>query len=172
MGAGKSTVGAVLAKELALPSVDLDDVIVEREGRTAKEIIEYNGVAPFRLSETAALRTAISKYSPVVLALGGGAWTIAENRALMAEHGISIWLDVPFAICWERIEPTRHLRPFIRSREETEQLYNSRREIYGLADICIAITPNESPEYIASEIIESLADCSIKRSQRGMTRSQ
>ena len=94
MGCGKSTVGKRLSKALGSAFVDLDDAIVQREGRTIPEIFAASGDAGFRLCETAALRSACEG-APCVVATGGGIITREENIALMRETGLVIWLNRP-----------------------------------------------------------------------------
>jgi shikimate kinase len=104
MGAGKTTAAAALAERLHCRALDLDEFIAGRHGRTAQMIIDEEGEPRFRELETEALREAL-RTDACVIALGGGAWTIERNRALVAEHGgLTVWLDAPFELCWERIE--------------------------------------------------------------------
>src|SRR5256885_5355098 len=102
MGAGKSTIARGLARILGCEMLDLDHVIAEREGRTAREIIEQDGEESFRGIETRILREVLENSPMAVIALGGGAWTIERNRNLINKHGcVAVWLDAPFELCWE-----------------------------------------------------------------------
>src|SRR5256885_13118889 len=115
MAAGKTTVARVLARRLACRMIDLDFIINERERRNAQMIIDEDGEASFRQAETEALSVILSNNAARVIALGGGSWTIERNRALIAEHNcLTIWLDAPFDLCWQRIESAGDTRPLAR----------------------------------------------------------
>src|SRR2546428_128864 len=104
MGGGKTTVARAVAQRMGREMMDLDSFVTEREGRTPAEIIEEDGEPAFREIETHALRDALKMDDARVIALGGGAWTIEANRALFAQRDcLSVWLDAPFELCWERI---------------------------------------------------------------------
>ena len=78
MGTGKTTVALELARKLNCRAIDLDDLIaITREGRSPKEIIEQDGESRFREIETEALREVLQDETARVVAVGGGAWTIA-----------------------------------------------------------------------------------------------
>jgi shikimate kinase len=92
-----------------------------------------------------------------VIALGGGAWTIAENRALIAVHDcFTVWLDAPFELCWQRITASEGTRPLAPDRESAKRLYDERRPIYALAELHIYATQEKSIEDLAAEIIKAL----------------
>src|SRR5437773_9275479 len=78
MGSGKSTVGALLARELGWHFIDLDTTIEAAEGKTIREIFEAEGEAPFRTIEHAVL-TEASKTEPAVISLGGGTFAQKPN---------------------------------------------------------------------------------------------
>src|SRR3982074_1215932 len=86
MGCGKTTVAKTLALQLGCNVIDLDSFITEREGRSAAEIIAQDGEPSFRKIEKQALGDALESGDPRVISLGGGAWTIEANRALVAQH--------------------------------------------------------------------------------------
>jgi len=158
MGSGKTTVADALARRLGCDSIDLDSFITEREGRSPAEIIEQDGEAAFREIETQALRDALAKSEARVIALGGGAWTIAANRALVASHNcVSIWLDAPFELCWERIlSSTNTIRPMAPDRESAQNLFQVRRDSYELAQLRLVLTKTAAPDETVVEIATSL----------------
>jgi shikimate kinase len=144
MGCGKSQVARALARRLDLTLIDLDDKIATLHGRTAAQLIKDEGEPAFRAIETKTLREVLQSNTPAVIALGGGAWITETNRELIAAHGgVAVWLDTPFAICWQRIEASTEDRPLGRTRAEAEQRFQLRRPIYQLADIHIAVMDHE-----------------------------
>jgi shikimate kinase len=153
MGTGKSTVAYELARKFNCRAIDLDNLITQRETRGPREIIEQDGEAAFRRIETNLLHEILSEASARVLALGGGAWTIAENRKMITEQeAFTVWLDAPFELCWKRIEAGREARPLARSREMAQTLYLARRPIYALADARIEVYESESAEETATKV--------------------
>lgn len=159
MGCGKTTVAEALARRLDCAMIDLDSFIIEREGRSPAEIIEQDGEPAFRAIETQALQHVLENGGARVIALGGGAWTVEANRDLVDRHNcLSVWLDAPFELCWERImlgETT--VRPLAPDRERAEELYNVRRQIYGISDLRIHSSSESEPAALASEIFRQVA---------------
>lgn len=138
MGCGKTTVAEALARRLGCDFIDLDSFITKREGRSPAELIEQDGEDAFRETETRAMSEVLENSKARVIALGGGAWTIKANRALVDKHGcLSVWLDTPFELCWERITASGTIRPLAPERQSAEALYNARCSAYGLAKIRI-----------------------------------
>jgi shikimate kinase len=161
MGAGKTTVGRALARILGETFIDLDDAVREFEGRGPRELIDAEGEESFRESETRALRRVLEEGSARVVATGGGAWTLARNRSLVAEHGcLSVWLDAPFELCLRRIEEQggRDSRPFARDIERAAKLYEQRLAAYRQADLRVAVAPEASAEELAAEIVAALGE--------------
>lgn len=158
MGAGKTTVARALARLLRCDALDLDDLITEREGRTPRHLIDEDGEAFFRDAETRALAFALASSAARIIATGGGAWTIERNRALIAAHAdcISVWLDAPFELCWERIGGEDDARPFARDREKAGRLYDERLAAYRLADLRVRVTPQTGVELAAARIVAAV----------------
>lgn len=129
MGCGKSYIGKLLAKQQGMPFVDLDSYIVEKEGRSIPEIFEQSGEGYFRQLESDCIKELDSGY---VVATGGGA-LINENTAQYANaHGITVFLDAEFELCYDRIkdDPNRPLA-VNNTKEQLRELFEKRREIYG-----------------------------------------
>lgn len=144
MGCGKSKIARALARRLDVPVVDLDDIITARQGRTPAQLITEDGEPAFRAIETNTLRETLKTIPAGVIALGGGAWIEVRNRELIDQYGcLSIWLDVPFEVCWGRIETSAEDRPLGRTREQALKLYERRKPIYQLAAIHIQRMPDE-----------------------------
>jgi shikimate kinase len=136
MGSGKTRLARELARRLNLEMVDLDDRVTEREGRSPAQLIVEEGEEAFRLIESDVLRELLETEGAGVIALGGGAWIVDANRQLIDKHDcLTVWLDVPFGLCWARIETSGEDRPLGRTKEQAKALFNQRRPIYQLAKI-------------------------------------
>lgn len=153
MAAGKTSVGRALANKLGCTFVDLDDLITAQQKNTINELIKTNGEDFFRGLESNALAEVLQGSGSRVIALGGGAWSRAENRALLKDRGVRVvWLDAPFELCWQRIPLGKDARPLAPSREVAEKLYHARRPVYELAEFSLAVTENKSAEECAKEL--------------------
>ena len=159
MGCGKTTVAKALAQQLGSAMIDLDSFITDREGRSPAEIIVQDSEPSFREIETRALQDVLEKNVARVIALGGGAWMIEANRALVAQHDcLSVWLDAPFELCWERIQSSGTIRPLAPDRESAQELYESRRASYQLAAVRVDAISDDSVAQITGQIAAALAD--------------
>jgi shikimate kinase len=141
MGSGKTTVGRHLAHRLGWSFFDLDHEIEAAEKATIAELFDTRGEPEFRRIESEMLRQHVSSVErgrPAVLALGGGVFVDAANRELILQNGIAIWLDCPFDRVQRRVADEA-VRPLARDPQRFAALYESRREIYALADVRIAI---------------------------------
>ena len=138
MGAGKSTVGRCLARELGLPFRDSDELIVARHG-PIETIFARDGSASFRAYEYAAVRELLAG-EPAVVALGGGAVTHPPTRELLAGNALRIYLEVPFEALLARLRRSRTVRPVIGeqpTRATVRALLESREPLYREAEIVV-----------------------------------
>ena len=156
MGAGKTTVAQALARLLNCSVIDLDQMITEKEIRSPKEIIEQDGEPAFRDVETRRLREALVLEPHGVIALGGGAWTLQQNRDLIVQHhGYAVWLDAPFELCWQRIVAGEGGRPLAPNEEQARRLYAERRHFYELASLHLIADGKMSVDDLATIIAGS-----------------
>src|SRR5438046_167953 len=135
MGAGKTTVGQALARQLGWAFEDLDDRIESREGRSIPQIFAESGEPAFRRAEHNALKQSLSELQrPRVLALGGGAFTQTANLATLADFPV-IFLDAPPDELWRRCQQDTRHRPLRQDVEQFRQLYEHRRPYYLRASL-------------------------------------
>ena len=127
MGAGKSSIGKALAKELGWPLLDTDRLIEEEHG-LIPQIFAEQGEAYFRQLE-AQLAQKLASAEKAVISTGGG-FVLSEAVQQALKDSCIVYLDVPFEACWKRIRYSD--RPLVKanSKEQLHQLYLKRQEIY------------------------------------------
>ena len=153
MGSGKTETGRALAVRLGYSFLDLDAMIEERAGKSISRIFAEVGEPEFRRLETEA-SSSLSGLKHSVVALGGGAYQSEENRTLLRAAGVTVWLDCPFDVCFQRIKDDAS-RPLLSGEPETRKLFDQRREAYGAADLALE-TGALAPEEVAARIIANL----------------
>ena len=158
MACGKTEVARVVANELNVKMLDLDEEITSFQGRSPAQLIREEGERSFRNIETAALQRMLERNETNVIALGGGAWIQPANRQLLAAKNATIvWLDTPFEICWNRIESSSEDRPLGTTKEQASELFKQRYPIYELAPIRIDVIGTDTPPEIAGRVLDLLA---------------
>ncbi len=157
MGAGKTSVARLLAKDLRMTFVDCDHEIEQRTGVTVSVIFEIEGEEGFRRRESAILRELVQMRN-VVLATGGGAVLWPENRAALSENGFVIYLRATVDELWQRTRADRN-RPLLRTddpRGRLAELYEQRDPLYReVADVTIE-TGSQSVRNLVGQLEQRL----------------
>ncbi len=157
MGAGKTTVGQLLAEALDVPFLDSDHAVEARAGKPVQEIFVDDGETAFRALERAAVAAALDQHDGV-LALGGGAVLDAGTRALLADHRV-VFLRVGLTDAVKRVGLGAG-RPLLLGnvRSRVKQLLDERTPVYeGLARISVD-TDGRTAQDVAAEIVSRIEE--------------
>jgi shikimate kinase len=153
MGAGKTSVGRLLAKRFNKKFHDCDHEIESRTGVRVPVIFDIEGEEGFRLRETAMLRE-LTALHDIVLATGGGAVIREENRHLLIQHGTVIYLRASLDDLWRRTQHDRN-RPLLQTgdpRARIEQLFMQRDPLYREVATLVVDTGNQSLRSLTQRI--------------------
>jgi shikimate kinase len=157
MGAGKTTVGKVLARHFGKAFFDSDHEIESRTGVNIPLIFELEGEAGFRKREASVIQN-LTHMHDIVLATGGGAVLLKQNRENLSQNGIVIYLRANVAELWLRTRNDKH-RPLLQTenpRARLEKLFAERDPLYcEIADL-IADTGGQPVSAIVHYLEEAL----------------
>ncbi|MBT3253737.1 MAG: shikimate kinase [Candidatus Marinimicrobia bacterium] len=157
MGAGKSTVGQLLADALSWQLLDIDNEIEKISGNDIPTIFEAHGEDGFRDYEAQVLMETAS-LSEAIIPCGGGIVTRPENVEYLKDH-LTIWLDVSPEEAAARLEHSDH-RPLLTECKDTikklQEILDNRQVGYGEAASLRINTGERAPDMIAHEILEKL----------------
>lgn len=157
MGAGKTSIGNMLAEELGYDFVDSDDAIVKREGRSIPEIFAQSGEPHFREVERDVIQDLMRDTKPHVIGTGGGAFMNDQTRQVIKKTGLSVFLKADLDVLVKRVGSGEG-RPLLMAgnpREILQELINKRYPIYQEADLIVE-TRNESPQETLGRVSEAL----------------
>ncbi len=152
MGTGKSSVGRLLARDLSMTFIDLDDLIEKEAGMSIKEIFERFGEARFREMEREALRRVVGGEfgEGIVLATGGGAVVDDENRALLKKWGAVVCLCASVDTILERTARAAD-RPLLEDRDRgarVRSLLAKREAAYRDSDMILDTTADSITDVV------------------------
>ncbi|MEA2540283.1 MAG: shikimate kinase [Acidobacteriaceae bacterium] len=159
MGAGKSTVGAILARDLGWRFLDLDQVIETNSRRTIAEIFRDDGEAEFRRLERQAVQQ-LSHDEEIVLALGGGTVEDDSTRSLLIDSpgNCLVFLHAELADLLARCTVEGNVRPLLAAAEALEARHTLRLPHYRAAHVTVTTT-GLAPREVADRV---LADVSLQ----------
>lgn len=155
-GAGKSTVGALVASRLSLPFAELDREVEARASLTLPEIFEFHGEDFYRRTEQEVLAGLVERAEPMVLATGGGLVTVPSTFALLKAKARTVWLKASPKDHWQRVVQQGDLRPMANNGKAFQQLQGilaEREQLYQQADVTIDTT-DKTIEQVVSELVE------------------
>jgi len=168
MGAGKSTIGALLAERLGWRFMDTDALIEARTGSTVAQIFAKQGENAFRLLEADAVRES-AQVERMVLALGGGAVESGSTRKALAglDQTYVIFLDAPLDVMVARCvaQPGAAERPVLAERERLASRLEARLPHYRTAHLTVS-TAGMTPEIVTDSILQFLCDQKTMAGQR------
>ncbi|MBD1928284.1 shikimate kinase [Trichocoleus sp. FACHB-90] len=163
MGAGKTSVGKLLAQQLGYGFVDTDSVIEKAAGKSINDIFVSDGEDSFRQMESKVLQE-MSAFTRLAIATGGGIILRLENWGYL-QYGLVVWLDAPIELLVARLQNDT-TRPLLKNADlatELENRFHQRQSLYAQADLQISISQEQTPEQIAKQIIEAIPTVLKKR---------
>lgn len=155
MGAGKTTVGKLLAKEMSCDFIDTDEQIEKEQGCKISEIFERDGETAFRDLETDLLKRLKESKQEFVLSIGGGMPVREENRELLRNLGTVIYLKTSKEEIIRRVSGDTN-RPLLQGgslEEKVTALMNAREHIYQETAHREIMTDGKDPKGVAEEIM-------------------
>lgn len=159
-GVGKTTVGRLASRRLAISFVDLDAFIVSEAGRPIPELFAEHGEQHFRDLETNAVRSVLARSERTVVSTGGGVVLREVNRSTLGSQAWIGWLRADLNLLSERVRRNTN-RPLVSgdAGEKLKELDRERRALYAeVADVVIDVD-DLSPSQVADCVVElSLRD--------------
>ncbi len=159
MGAGKTTVGKLLAKQLGKTFIDSDEEIQRRTGVTIPHIFDVEGEAGFRVRESGVIQELL-KQDGIVLATGGGAILSPQNRSMMKQNGVVVYLKSSVHDLWQRTRHD-HNRPLLQTenpRAKLQELHDLRDPLYTAAADMIIHTGKQSVQILLERLQHRLEE--------------
>lgn len=157
MGAGKSSVGRIVATQLGIPFIDTDAEIERVSRMTISELFAAYGEQEFRALESRVIKR-ILRSGPRVVSTGGGAFINERSRKFIKKGGLSLWLKADLDVLWERVSK-RDTRPLLKTenpKKTLEDLMNARYPVYAEAEMTV-ISREIRKEKMANVVLAAIA---------------
>ena len=154
MGSGKTTIGQLLAKRLALPFCDSDHELEARTGVSVATIFEIEGESDFRLREAQVIEE-LTHRQTIILGTGGGAILNAETRVILRNRGVVIYLHSTPETSFERVRRNRD-RPLLMVTDplaRLRHLYDVRHPLYVETAHFVVESYRDRPSAVVAEIV-------------------
>lgn len=161
MGAGKTTLGKALARELKIPFVDLDWHIEERYHKSISELFQEYGENDFRLIEKNMLYE-VAEFENVIISTGGGTPCFFDNMEFMNGKGATVYLDVKTDVLFRRLRVATTSRPILHGKSDEElnvfiqQALDKRMEHYRKANYIFNTDKLENRRQISTAVEQLL----------------
>ncbi|WP_420584192.1 shikimate kinase [Ruegeria sp.] len=158
MGAGKTAVGRALAARLCVPFLDSDAEIESAANMSIPEIFERDGEPFFRAKETQVIGRLLDEEKGI-LSTGGGAFLAQQNRTMITERGVSVWLRADLEVLWNRVKH-KDTRPLLRTADPyatLRGLYEQRVPVYAQADLIAESDGETSIDNMVNRVVDALA---------------
>jgi shikimate kinase len=164
MGAGKSSVGRLLANRLGWSFLDLDQHIEDRVSLSVPEIFAMHGEAHFRQLESVALATALGR-TRTVIALGGGTPETLTNRLLLEQTPgtVTVFLDAPFPALFDRCVLQGVSRPVLTDPVAAEARFLQRRPLYRRLARHTVDTSSANAESTVGAVLAALSSARLPK---------
>jgi len=157
MGAGKSTVGKLLAQKLGYNFIDTDPLIEQCAGKSIPAIFADDGEDKFRDLEQQVI-SQVSAHTRLVVATGGGIVMRSLNWSHLHD-GIVVWIDVPVNVLHNRLKTASEQRPLLQTDnllQTLNDIYSQRRDRYAQADISIMVNADETSEAVSDRLLNMI----------------
>jgi len=173
-GAGKSTVGPLVAERLGRPFVELDERITHDSGLTLDQMFDLHGERYYRRLENDTIRRILAEDRLLVLAAAGGVVTEPSSWEMLCRRATVVWLRAQPEDHWNRVVAQGDRRPMAdhpAAMDELRTLLDAREQVYAEAGIT-ADTTDRTPEQVANSVTEDLANRGITHRAGSMPSSR
>jgi len=159
MGSGKTYTGQLVSQKLQLPFFDLDEQIINQEGKSINQIFEEDGEEHFRQVEKEVLHILTESHEAFVMATGGGTPCYFNNIGYMKDAGVTVWVNTSQDVLFNRLVSEKSHRPLLKDlsddqlRGYIQKKFSDRRIYYEQADVTFREEENEKLDQLLQKIM-------------------